>query len=40
MNELEIAWNNFKSTLKDEQPFKFIYYSMIKLLDWLASKLK
>ena len=38
-SELEIAWSNFKNTLKHEQPFKFIYDVMIKILDWMTSKL-
>jgi len=38
-SELEIAWSNFKNTLKQEQPFKFIYDVMIKILDWMTSKL-
>ena len=39
VKELEIAWNNFKIALKEEQPFKFIYDSMIKFLDWAYDKL-
>lgn len=39
-SELKIAWDNFKTALKQEQPFKFIYEMMIKLIELLASKLK
>lgn len=39
-NELEIAWDNLIEAIKQERPFKFIYASMIKLIEWLAKRLR
>ena len=40
MTDLEKAWQEFCDALKQEQPFKFIYEQMIRLLDWLDEFLK
>jgi hypothetical protein len=39
-SDLEIAWDDFKNILKQEQPFKTIYEMIIRFLDWLAIKLR
>lgn len=34
-----MAWVELKESLRQEQPFKFIYVFSIKILDWLENKL-
>ena len=40
MTDLKKAWQEFCDALKQEQPFKFIYEQMIRLVDWLDEFLK
>ena len=40
MKDLEKAWKEFCDALKQEQPFKFIYKNMIKILDCLENILE
>lgn len=35
-----MAWDELKESLKQEQPFKFIYETSIKVLDWLSKILE
>lgn len=40
MTDLEKVLQAFCDELKQEQPFKFIYKNMIKILDWLKNILE
>lgn len=40
MTDLKRAWQEFCNDLKNEQPFKFVYKKMFRILGWLENILE